>query len=182
MAELTVADLQDTYIKLSKSAKIYSLPSDGEAGKPIWWTKQAGEIAGKLYSWINKNPSTGKKYKYVYLMFKINDDFDNVNAKSYFIRLEKNQINWAFTKEQLIKKSQANMSEIDKFIDDLERNITESVTNYVDDLTGYVKSGLLTGGGIAATVLLFSFVIVPYVKFRILKSTARELIKEGKRV
>lgn len=181
MAELTVADLQDTYIKLIKVSKVYATPEHGEAGKPVWWTKNAGEIAGKLYSWVDKNPSTGKKYKYVYLMFKLNDDF-NANTKAYFIRLEKKQIEWAFTKDQLIKKSQANMSDIDKFIDDLERNITETVNDYVDDLTGYVKSGLLTGGGIAATVLLFSFVIVPYIKFRILKSTARELIKEGKRI
>lgn len=180
MAELTVADLQDTYIKLIKKAKVYAYPEHGEKGTPVWFEKQAGEIAGKLFSWVEKNPSTGKKYKYVYLMFKVNDDFVNVNAKSYFIRLERKQIEWAFTKQELIKKSQANMSEIDKFIDNLERNITETVSDYVDNVTSYVKSGILTGGGIVAAVLIGTFVVVPYFKYRVLKSTAKDLIKEAK--
>ena len=173
--DLTVNDLQDTYIKLNKDVKVFQSPSDGEKNKPVWFTKSAGSIAGKLYSWIDTNPSTGRKYRYVYLMFKLNDDFA-ANTKAYFIRIEKKLISWEFTKQELIKKRQSNMSDFDKFVDDIER----SVNNYVQDIQNTVKDatkiGLLAAGGILLTYL----VVVPYIKFRIVKSTARQLIKEGR--
>ena len=175
MAELTVADLQDTYIKLAKKAKCFASPEHGDKNKPVWFEKQEGEIAGKLFSYVTKNPSTGKPYKHIYLMFKVNDDY-STGSKSYFIRLEKKMIVWAFTKQQLIQKSQANMSLFDKFVDDMER----AAQDYIDDVKANVESGLKTGLAIVAGVFLTVFVIVPEIKFRRLKSTAKEIIREAK--
>jgi len=177
MAEITVADLTNTYIKLSKPANCYESPEAGDKGSPVWFTKSAGDIGGKLFSWIEKNPGSGKKYKRLYLMFKVNDDFNNTNAKAYFIPVSKGMINWEYTRQQLIAKAQINMSAFDKFVDDIERNIQE----WADGVVAYAKSGLITGLSIVAGVLLFNFVIIPELKFRRLKSTAKELIKEAKR-
>ncbi len=175
MAELTVNDLQDTYIKLSKDANVFLSPSDGEKNKPVWFVKSAGSIAGKLYSWIDTNPATGKKYKHIYLMFKINDDF-SANSKAYFIRISKKLIVWEFTKSELLKKRQLNMSFFDKFVDDIERGIND----YVEDVKNQAKDGLKTGLLAAGGIIITYLVVVPYIKFRIIKSTARELIKEGR--
>lgn len=177
MAELTVEDLVGTYIKLSKDAPVYASPYDAEAKRNVWFTKKSGEVGGKLYSWIDAaNPHYGSPWgKGVFLMFKSNDDFDY--GQSYYIRVNKGLINWAFTKEELIKKRQADMNFFQKFVDDLERSLQE----YEDGVVANVKSGLITGGIIVAAVLAFNFIIIPEIKFRrtkrLVMTAAREINK-----
>ena len=175
--ELTVEDLTGTYIKLAKDANVFQFPQHGELNKPVWFVKRKGEIAGKLYSWIDaRKPNYGSPFgKYVYLVFKVNDDF--ANGKNYYIRIEKKMIDWNFTKEQLLQKRQANMNFFEKFVDDAERSFEEWKDGVVSD----VKSGLVTGLSIVAGLFLTVYVVIPEMKFRRQKKLFIDVAKELKR-
>jgi hypothetical protein len=175
MAEIKPQDLVYTYIKLSKSVAVYTTPEAGDSNKP-WFTKQAGEIAGRLFSWVDTSPITGKKYQSLYLMFKVNDDFSNT-SKPYFIKLQKEVIDWSFTKYQLIQKGQADMNFFEKFIDDIENKAID----YGNDILNYGKSGLKWGMILGGIYLFIGAVVIPELRFRRMKSTAKELIREARR-
>lgn len=169
-------DLVYTYMKLTKKVSVYASPEIGDAGKPVWFEKQAGEVTGRLFSWIDTSPTTGKKYKSIYLMFKVGDDFSN-GVKPYFVKFEPKIVDWAFTKQQLIEKGQADMNFFEKFVDDMEN----TAIDYGNSLIDYAKDGLKLGIPLAALGAFIVLVVVPYAKFRFIKSQARELIKEVKK-
>jgi hypothetical protein len=174
--DLTVEDLYGTYIKLAKDTNVFLYPQHGEKNTPVWFTKRKGEIAGKLFSWVDaKKPNYGNAFgKYIYLVFTVNDD---INGKNYYIRIEKGMIDWEFTKAELLKKRQANMNLFEKFKDDLELSFEAWKQDVVDN----VKSGLFTGGAIAAGILLLKFVIIPEVRFRRTRKMIIDVVKEAKR-
>lgn len=178
MAEITMLDLKDTFIRLTKDAPVYTTPWNGDKGAPIWWTKKKGELAGKVFMWIS--PSAPMQFGGIqnsYLIFKVNDDFYNPNAVWYFIRFDKGMIDWDYSKKQLAAKQYADMSLWEKFTQNMEASVKEWKDGVVKD----VKNGLVTGLSIVAGVLLLRFVVIPYTQYRVLKSTARDLIKEAKR-
>jgi hypothetical protein len=168
-------DLVLTYVKLSKRAAVYETPELGDKGGPVWFYKEAGQVTGKLFSWVDTSPTTGAKYKSMYLMFKSGDDF-TAGVKPYFVKFEPKIIDWNFSKQQLIAKNQLDMNFFEKFVDDMEN----MAIDYGNGLLDYAKSGLKWGVIIGGTVLFFGTVVIPYIKFRVLKSTARDLIKEGR--
>lgn len=176
MAEIKPQDLVYTYIKLTKKVKVYDSPENADANKAAWFEKQAGDVTGKLFSWIDTSPTTGKKYKSIYLMFKVNDDFSN-GVKPYFVKFEPKIIDWQFSKQELIKKGQADMNFFEKFVDDMENKAID----YGKELLSYGKSGLTWGLTLGGIVLFFGLVVIPELKFRRLRSTARELIKDARK-
>jgi membrane protein insertase Oxa1/YidC/SpoIIIJ len=182
--ELTLENLVNTYITVTKTVKVYESPANGDAGKPVWFSKYANENAGKLYSWIDKNPSTGKKYKYVYLMFKLNDDF-NTGTKAYFIRLEKGIINWEATRQELLKKKELetpkDWNAFFGWANDVESKITATVTDYVENIKDTVNNALGWGLGIAGGVLFINFVLIPEIRFRRQKAALTQIIREAKK-
>jgi hypothetical protein len=168
MAELTVADIVNTQIKLSKKAACYQTANDAFSKKNVWFEKQVGEWGGKLFSWVTKG-------KQILMMFKTSDDFQN--GKSYYIVLEKGLINWQNTRFELILKRQENMTSFDKLVDDIERDLKE----YADNIVSNVKSGLIVGGSIAAGILIWKFVIVPEFRFRQTRRLIRTAAQEFKK-
>lgn len=176
MGAIKPQDLVYTYVKMTKRVKVYDSPESGDANRAAWFEKQAGDVTGKLFSWIDTNPKTGVKYKSMYLMFKTNDDF-TTGVKPYFVRFEPKIIDWAFSKQELIKKGQADMNFFEKFVDDMENKAIDYYNELKDYATSGVKWGLVLGGA----VLFVGFIVIPEVKFRRLKSTARELINESKK-
>jgi hypothetical protein len=177
MAEIKPQDLVYTYMKLTKKVSVYASPEIGDAGKPIWFEKQAGEVTGRLFSWIDTSPTTGKKYKSIYLMFKVGDDFSN-GVKPYFVKFEPKLIDWAFTKQQLIAKGQADMNFFQKFVDDMENKAID----YAKDIyNNYVVPGFKTGLVLSAIGAIIVLVVIPYAKFRFIKYQLKDVIKEAKR-
>lgn len=175
MAQIEAKDLVYTYVKLTKRVNVYESPEKGDQNT-VWFQKQAGEVTGKLFSWIDKNPSTGAKYKSMYLMFKTNDDF-SVGVKPYFVKFEPSLIDWSFSKQELIKKGQADMNFFEKFVDDMEN----MAIDYGNSILDYGKSGVKWGLILGGIYLFIGAVVVPYAKFRFIKAQARDLIKEAKR-
>ena len=109
-------------------------------------------------------------------MFKTNDDFSN-GVKPYFVKFQPSLIDWNFAKQQLIAKGQADMNFFEKFVDDMENKAIEYGKSLLGFATSGVKWGLILGG----TVLFVGMVVIPELKFRRLKSTAKELINESKK-
>lgn len=178
MAEITMNDLKETYIKLKKDVPVYTHPLKGDQGAAVWFMKKNGEIAGKLYWWITpQNPMQFTGIKNDYMIFKINDDFNNQSAPWYFIKFDKSLIDWDFSKQQLQQKQYADMSLWEKFVSDMEKRATD----YTNNIKDYVQSGVKTGLAIVTGVLAVKFILIPFIQYKVLKSTARDLIKEAKR-
>jgi hypothetical protein len=173
MAAIKAEDLIYTYIKLTEKVSVYESPEIGDKliGK-VWFTKNAGDVTGKLFSWVDTSPVTGKKYKNIYLMFKVNDDFSQ-GVKPYFVKFKPKLLDYNFTKQQLIQKGQADMNFFQKFIDDTE--------NWAID---FAKGTLLpfAGVGVGLVGLYFgvTYILIPYLQFRFVKSQVKQVIKDVK--
>lgn len=169
---ITMNDLKDTYIKLVKDVNVYYTPKGGDNGSPVWFTKKSGQIAGKVFMWIEPNaPGDFGRIQNAYLIFKINDDFYNPNAPWYFIKYDTGMIDWEFSRKQLAAKQTADMSLWERFVSQMETNLTE--------VQGYVQNALVVGGvfllAIAYWQIIGKYQVQAKVYSGVLKTTVKEL-------
>jgi hypothetical protein len=159
--------LVNLYLKLNKDANCYALPSKKEK---VWFKKSKGEIAGKLFSWIENEEG-------VFMMFKVNDDFSTIKPyTSYYIPLQSKQIEWSSVKTQLDTKRRSEMQFYDVWFEDLEK----AVEDYENKLLDGLKTGLYWGAVLVIGVVGFKF-LEAYVKAKFYGAVVREGLKEVKK-
>lgn len=174
-----VGQLEGLNFKVLKDTEIYMSPIN----KPIkWegWQLKAGQITGKLYSWVSNVPANQNypplDVTGVWLMFFLEDKWD-FSTNAYYIKLKPKMFDWSYTKTLLDTQRKSNMNWYETMLDDFDTSINE----YKDDITDSVTSGLYTGLGIAALMLYMNYIGRYQIQSEILKSGAKSLIKEFKK-
>lgn len=165
LKDFRIDALLNLYLLLIKDAKCYATPS---VKTPVWFTKKSGEIAGKLFSWIENEQG-------VFMMFKINDNFDarGLNT-SYYILLEPKLLQWDYVKRQLDDNRRSQMSWYDKWFEDLET----SITAYKDKVIDSAKSGLMWGGAIVGGVVVWTVFLKPMLQAKLYGRLIKTAVKE----
>ena len=165
-----VDQLVGTYIKVMKPTQVYS--SVTYVKTPVeWqgWTLQAGQNAGKLWSWIEGDGTTFAKG--LFMMFQ------TAQGKFYYIKVERKLIDWTFTDGQLTQKRRDAMNWYEKIYDDIET----SIETYVDEVKSYVTSALWVGGSIVVFMLYWNTIGKYQVQAKVYQGLLRTTVKELRR-
>lgn len=140
--DFNIDALLDLYPKLTKDTPVYSTPS---VKKGIWWTKLKGELAGKIYSWVQNDEG-------IFMMFFLQDNY--LNTKSYYILLKSDMIAWEHIKPQLDAKRRAQMTFYDRWFDEFETAIADRYNKVLESVKDTAKTGLTYGIAAFALIVL----------------------------
>lgn len=157
------------YVKVLKDTTVYINP----VGNVVWegWKIRKGQTAGMVYSWVDSTPANPYypplDVDGLFIMFQGGAD---TNYKPYYIKLEKNLLDWDFVKAQLDDNRKNQMNYYELMFQDIENNVCQNIAN------------IETAGKIAIAAVVGYFVfqaIAPllYIKFGAseLKNTVKSL-------
>lgn len=172
----TVDQLVNLNLRVTKDIKVYSIPSGGV----VWegWTIYAHTNAGVCDTWID-----GKEFaQYGYVDKNVDGIYLGMKGtaatqnKTYYIKLEKNLIDWNYIKSQIDDNQRSTMNSFEQFVESLDTQLNATK----DAVTDTVTTAVYWTIGLVGTYLLYTEVLKPYIFYKTARSTASDLIKELK--
>lgn len=166
-------------VKLLRKTKVYYSPINEPT---IWagWELQAGQITGKLFSWVNDTPANQNypplDVDGLWLMFYLNDNWNDPNEKAYYIKIESKLIDWNYTKDQLDAQRRSNMNWYENLLEDFDT----AISDYKNEVSDYVTNALWVGGSIVAVMFYWNFIGKYQVQAKVYKGVVKDVIKEVK--
>lgn len=119
-----VDQLIGLYIRSAKKCQVYQNPIGGV--KWQGWEIQAGQIMGKVYTWVDSSPIyAGTAELDVDGLFICFEGTSATNGKKYYVRVEKGLIDWPHLENQLTLQRKQNLGWYDNFAFDMEQSYCE---------------------------------------------------------
>ena len=169
-------------LKLLKDVDLYYQPLNPDPIKWDGWKLRAGQVTGKLYSWVSNVPANQNypplDIDGVWLMFFLDDiwDFTNPDQKVYYIKITPKMFDWEYTKTLLDAQRRSNMNWYENILEDFDT----ALNDYYNNLKDTVNDALWVGGILAAGILYWGTIGKYQVQARFIKSNIKDLIKEVK--
>jgi hypothetical protein len=155
--DFAVDQLIGLYVKVNKDTPVYAY-IDGYGNGVLWvgWAVKAGEIAGRLDSWVDG--SAFVKYgasDYIDGLYFMMEGTQYTNNKPYYIKFEPGLLDWGYTRSQLDAIRKSKMKFYEKWFDELEnklRDIYNAAKQDADNKVEAIKTGMVKAGKIAIGV------------------------------